>query len=315
MTIQARRSRTPRTRSALALAVVVLVALIAAACSSGGGSATSNTSTTARTTSAQHSGPVDVLYAGSLVGVMEQGIGPAFDAVTGYTFNGFSGGSDALATEIKGGTQQGDVFVSASPKVNTELMGSANGDWVSWYANFATSPLVIGYNKNSKFAADLQSKPWYQVVTEPGFILGRTDPATDPKGKLALQALQQAATSDNLPALNAIGDSTTNVYPEQGLVGLLQAGQLDAGFFYASEAAQAGIPTVSIAPIHLEAQYTVTVLNRAPHAAGGEAFVKFLLSPIGKSILAHDGLTLVTPPSVTGSDQVPESLKATLHVG
>ena len=146
---------------------------------------------TAATT--QDSGPVNVLYAGSLVETMEQVIGPRFEPATGYTFTGFSAGSDALATQIKDGVHEGDVFVSASPAVNQELEGTANGNWVSWYITFATAPLVIGYYPNSQFAHDLRTKPWPDVAIEPGFLLGRTDPATDPKGKLAVTALQQAA--------------------------------------------------------------------------------------------------------------------------
>jgi len=235
-------------------------------------------------------------------------------AQTGYTFNGFSGGSDALASEIKGKTEVGDVFVSASPAVNADLQGTSNGNWVSWYATFATSPLVIGYNPDSPFASDFKTKPWYQVVTEPGFILGRTDPATDPKGKLAVEALDQAATEYDEPALKAITTSTSDVFAEQSLVGLLQAGQLDAGFFYAAEAADAGIPTVSLGDIHYAAQYTLTVLNDAPDAKAAQAFVKFLFGPLGTTILEHDGLSLISPPTVTGASYVPQSLKATLHV-
>ena len=52
--------------------------------------------------------------------------------------------------------------------------------------------MVIGYNPTSKFATDLQaasngSKPWYQVLEEPGLRLGRTDPALDPKGVRTLR--------------------------------------------------------------------------------------------------------------------------------
>src|SRR5271156_450454 len=82
-------------------------------------------------------GKVSVLYAGSLVNLMEHGVGPAFDKASGDTFQGFAGGSSGLANQIKGKLRQGDVFVSASPKVNDGLMGAANGDWVSWYVTFA----------------------------------------------------------------------------------------------------------------------------------------------------------------------------------
>ena len=75
-------------------------------------------------------GTVNVLYAGSLVNLMEHGIGPAFDKATGDTFQGFAGGSNLLANQIKGKLRHADVFVSANPKVNESLMGANNGDWV-----------------------------------------------------------------------------------------------------------------------------------------------------------------------------------------
>ena len=107
-------------------------------------------------------------------------------------------GSDAIANGIKGGTLQGDVFISASPTVNKTLEGSANGNWVSWYAAFGSSPLVLGYNPSSKFAGALRTKPWYDVIDQPGFLIGRTDPATDPKGVLAVTALDQAAKAHDI---------------------------------------------------------------------------------------------------------------------
>ncbi|WP_199243116.1 hypothetical protein [Vitiosangium sp. GDMCC 1.1324] len=47
-------------------------------------------------------GTVNVLYAGSLVNLMERSVGPAFEKETGL-----------------------HVFISASPKVNTSLVGAA----------------------------------------------------------------------------------------------------------------------------------------------------------------------------------------------
>jgi molybdate/tungstate transport system substrate-binding protein len=103
--------------------------VLAAACSSSSRSSAPPTATPLSVAAAptatvdRGSGPVDVLYAGSLVNVMEKGLGPAFNSSTGYTFTGFSAGSTALATEIKGKVRQGDVFVRASPPVNESLMG------------------------------------------------------------------------------------------------------------------------------------------------------------------------------------------------
>lgn len=265
----------------------------------------------ASTSTTQAKGPVNVLYAGSLVQTMERVIGPRFDAATGYTFTGFSAGSDALATQIKDGVQRGDVFISASPDVNQELQGAANGNWVTWYITFATAPLVIGYNPQSAFAHDLKSEPWPKVVLEPGFLLGRTDPATDPKGKLAVTAMQQAARRDKLPALAKLTTTDTGEFPEETLIGRLQAGQLDAGFFYSAEAKAAGIPTVSLSPITLSATFTVTVLNRAPDRAAAIAFVSHLVGKKGRAALAAQGFKPVEPPTVHGlKGKVPASLRS-----
>jgi molybdate/tungstate transport system substrate-binding protein len=257
------------------------------------------------------SGPVDVLSAGSLQDLMQDQVGPAFQKATGYTLDNISMGSDALASSITGGTLQGDVFISASPAVNTSLEGSSNGNWVSWYDQFASSPLVLGYNPSSKFAQALKSKPWYEVISEPGFHIGRTDPTTDPKGVLADDALDQAAKKHDLPGLKTLGTETSDVFPETSLVGELQAGQLDAGFFYGVEAAAAGIKTVPLTGTSLAGDYTITILNKAPHEAAAVAFVNFLLGKAGQKILAKNGV-VAAKPKVSGLQFAPIGVEAAL---
>lgn len=244
---------------------------------------------------ATHSGSLSVLYAGSLLDLMQQKLAPAFHRATGYTVVGVTNGSNALATEIKGGTQVGDVFISASPTVNATLEGSANGSWVSSYLEFGKSNLLLGINPNSSFARALRTRPWYDVVDRAGFLLGRTDPATDPKGVLAVDALTGVGASYDLPALAALATSSTNVFAETSLIGELQAGQLDAGFFYAVEASAAHLPTVALTNTGLAAHYTVAVLKNAPHLAAARAFLHFLLSATGQKILRSNGLTPFTP--------------------
>jgi molybdate/tungstate transport system substrate-binding protein len=260
---------------------------------------------------AAHSGPVDVLSAGSLQDLMQQQVAPAFLKATGYTLNNVSMGSDALASSIAGGTLQGDVFISASPAVNASLEGSGNGNWVSWYDQFASSPLVLGYNPQSKFAQALKAKPWYKVVSESGFRIGRTDPTTDPKGVLADDALNQAAKSHHLPGLVTLGTESSDVFPETSLVGELQAGQLDAGFFYGVEAAAANIKTVPLTGTSLAGDYTITILNKAPHEAAAVAFVNFLLGKAGQKILAKNGV-IAAAPKVSGLEFAPIGVEAAL---
>ena len=258
------------------------------------------------------SGPVDVLSAGSLQDLLQQQMGPAFQKATGYTLNDTSMGSDAIANGIKGGTLQGDVFISASPAVNKTLEGSANGNWVSWYASSARRPWCWATTPRASSPRLCRTKPWYDVIDQPGFLIGRTDPATDPKGVLAVTALDQAAKAHDIPALKAIASSTSNVYPETSLVGQLQAGQLDAGFFYGVEAAAADIKTVPLTGTHLAGDYTITVLNRAPHEAAARAFVAFLLGKAGRRILESNGIAAITPPKLSGGSSVPKDLKGLL---
>jgi molybdate/tungstate transport system substrate-binding protein len=266
----------------------------------------------------QDAGTVTVLYAGSLVGVMEQQIGPAFAKATGYGYAGFGAGSTAVANQIKSQLKQGDIFISASPSVNNTLEGAANGNWVNWYGEFAAAPLVIGYSPNSKFASAFKTKPWWQVLPTPGLLLGRTDPLLDPKGKLTIQFINRASKTLGMPNLFAdtlvTTANTAQIFPEETLLGRLEAGQLDAGFFYSIEAKAANIPFVA-PPLgtHYGARYTITILNNGPNAQGALAFAEFLLGPQGTAILKQDGFQLLNDDEIGGTKSaVPAPLKPLL---
>jgi molybdate/tungstate transport system substrate-binding protein len=307
-------ARPRTTRLAAVTAALIGVALIATGCSTSSSDPKTTDSPSSSSSSSgvtKGTGTVKVLYAGSLVDLMEKTVGPGFDTASGFTFQGQGAGSGALATQIKGKTVKADVFISASPAVNETLEGAANGNWVSWYATFASSKLVIGINPKSKFAADLRSKPWYDVVGESGFKLGSTDALTDPKGKLSVTALENAAKSENKPALAAIAKSYNNVQPEESLVGRLQAGQLDAAFFYASEAKAADLETIPLTGQDLKATYTVTEVAGAPNSAGAESFIQYLLGPAGQKDMKKFGYDLTVPAKVTGTG-VPKSLSGLL---
>ncbi|WP_347556797.1 extracellular solute-binding protein [Robbsia sp. KACC 23696] len=260
---------------------------------------------------------VSVLYAGSLVNLMEHSVGPAFTKETGIAFEGYAGGSNKVANEIKGKLRRGDIFISASPKVNDTLMGEANGNWVTWYASFAESPLVIGYNPKSKFAKDLKTKRWDEVLAMPGIRIGRTDPKLDPKGRFTVNFVEHAATVYGKPDLlkQTLGseENPAQVLPEETLVGRLQSGQLDAGFFYSTETSDLKIPAITLpAALKEKAQYTLTILNNAPNAEGAQRFVSWLLSPAGQALLKEHGIDVVTPKVSGDVATVPAALHSQL---
>ena len=282
---------------ALALAVATGVTLIAA--------------------TAAHADTVNVLYAGSLVHMMEQRVAPAFEKATGTSFQGFAGGSNMLANQIKGKLRRADVFISASPTVNKSLMGADNGNWVSWYAGFAESPLLIGYNPQSRFAQSLLTQRWDKALTQPGIRIGRTDPKLDPKGAFTIQLLDQAQKLYNDPTLSQrlLGDpeNPEQVMPEETLVGRLQSGQLDAGFFYTTETTDLRIPAVRLpSDFNIKASYTITVLNNAPNDAGARKFVAFLLGDEGRQIMRDAGIEVLTPKVTGDASAVPADLQPVL---
>jgi molybdate/tungstate transport system substrate-binding protein len=262
-------------------------------------------------------GKVNVLYAGSLVNLMERSIGPAFEKETGLHFQGYAAGSNKIANEIKGKLRRGDVFISASPKVNASLMGEANGQHLNWYVNFAESPLMIGYNTQSPFAKDFKTRRWDQVLQEPGIRVGRTDPKLDPKGAFTVEMVSRAATLYHQPDLveKTLGapDNPAQVLPEETLLGRLQSGQLDAGFFYSTETSDLKIPALQPAPeLQAKASYTLTILTDAPNVNGATRFVNFLLSAKGRALLKEHGVDVIKP-TVTGEAQaIPPSVQAVL---
>ena len=301
------RPRLSATRAALAGAACAALA----AAGYGTSAAAATTATTARATPAvvKHSGDVDVLSAGSLDTLMTKTVGPAFHAATGYTLVDTSGGSSTLAADIKNKVDVADVFVSASPAVDNTIRGPQNGDFVSWYADFATSPEVLAYYPKSKFARDLRTEPWYRVITLPGFRLGRTDPTQDPGGVLAAKALTETAATEHLPALKKLATETSDEYPEDTEQAAIENGQLDASFMYEADANSQHSPFVKLTGTDLAGDYTITTIRNAPHLAAAEAFIRFLLGSQGQAEMRADHFNILSPPKVIGN-HIPSGLKS-----
>jgi molybdate/tungstate transport system substrate-binding protein len=299
-----RVAQTPRRLLAVSLVGAAVVALLVAGFAS--------SSARAAAPASSSGGAVDVISAGSLKTLMTK-IAPAFQKATGYTLVDNSGGSSADATEIKNKVDVEDVFVSASPTADTALTGKKNGSWVSWYASFAASPEVLAYYPKSKFAKDLRTLPWYQVITMPGFKLGRTVPSQDPGGVLAEQALKEAAAEHPKysAALKQLASESSNEYPEDTEEADVQTGQLDGSFMYEADANSQDSPFVKLTGTNYAGDYTITLLKNAPHTAAAEAFIKYLLGSAGQKAMKADHFEIVAPAKVTGSG-VPSALKSLL---
>ena len=291
------------------------------------------------------SGTVNVFYAGSLVNLNENLIGPAFASGTGYTYQGKSAGSGAIANEIKGKVATPDVVEFADPAVNTTLMGAANGNYVSWYFTYATSQLVIGFDPRSKVAGEFEQVqkgklPFYKALEQKGLKIGRTDPNIDPKGyraiwmaRLTQKEYHQKGFEKKL--FGAV-ENPSQVFPEETLVARMLTGQVNAGVFYLSEVRDLGIPYITLpASVNLGStkakdvrlyatqhftlptgqvvtgapiEYTITIPSTVQNQAGAEAFVRFVLSQRVRTIASAHGLLPLKTKLSGDRNAVPSSL-------
>ena len=172
---------------------------------------------------------------------MEKQVGPGFETATGYSLPRLLRRFDGPGRPDQGRGAAADVFVSASPAADQSPDGRRRHGRLVRHVR----RLAAGHRLQPE--EPVRRRPDEQALvlrsfTEPGLRLGTTDPATDPKGKLAAQALTATATSQHLPALGALATEPDIVFPEETLVSRLQSGQLDAGFFYSSEANGGGHP-------------------------------------------------------------------------
>jgi molybdate/tungstate transport system substrate-binding protein len=288
-----------------------------------------------------------VLYAGSLGNLMEKDVGPSFTRATGCQYLGEAKGSVLGANLIKEKLRTPDVFISADPKVNERLMGKEGGDLVRWYVTIFGNEMVLGYNPNSAFAAELKrvgtnDPRLYEILQENGFRLGRGDPELEPKGYRTLFLFDLAEKHYQRPGLaqKILGNPEKQklVFPEEQLVARLESGQLDAGIFYRNEVAEHHLPFIgfprelNLSDPDLDPEYgtatyvspkgakfagsaivySITIPETSPNRAGAIALVGFLLSDEGRKIVEKHALRLVQPLVSGQIDAVPAAVQMAL---
>ncbi|MCL4421655.1 MAG: extracellular solute-binding protein [Actinobacteria bacterium] len=296
----------------------------------------------------QASGTAEVAYAGSLELVNQTQIGPRFTSMTGAGFSGRAGGSFGLAREIAGNIIHPNVFES----VGGGPIGLLEPSLTRYYVQFASSPLVVAYNPSTKYAPELRaiargSKPLaslFTVMASPGFLLGRTNPETDPQGQAFVEMVELAQRYFHLPPTTAkkvLGptENPRQIFAETALDAQLQAGQLDAASAFLSQALQFHLPYVALpaqinfgnpsndrgyasASIRLPTgkvvhgtALTVDITTLGPPGGisqAAEAFVAFVLSPTGETLMTKAGYDMLRPKLFGSTRSAPQQIRAVL---
>jgi molybdate/tungstate transport system substrate-binding protein len=214
-----------------------------------------------------------------------------------------------------------------------------------WYATFARNAMVLVYTDESKGAGEINDRNWWQVLLRPGIRAGHSDPALDPNGYRTLMVFQLAEKFYHHPGLAARLDSAfppRYIRPKEAdLTALVQAGELDYAWSYASIAKTAGLRYVRLpsevdlsepkladwysqAVVRLPGAsragkdsvefrgepivYALTIPTAAPNPPTAEAFVRFVFSPEGQAILKANGFTVLEKPLLGGSGKPPAGL-------
>jgi molybdate/tungstate transport system substrate-binding protein len=246
------------------------------------------------------------------------------------------GGSVMMARRITDLQQPADVYAAADYTVIPDILGKAG--YASWFIGFASNAVTVAYTTRSRGAKQINADNWYRIVSRPGVVIGRSDPDTDPSGYQFLQMLSLASDYYHQPDLEqrVLGNSPQNAMrdTETSLISALQLGEIDYLAIYTSSAkshhfeylrlpADIDLSDPSRASLYAIGRaatvhgvrrgkpivYAVTVPSSAEHRALALDYVRFLIGPEGRSILAQSGFEPLAQPWAHGGAAVPDVLR------
>ena len=300
-----------------------------------------------------------VYHAGSLSAAFSA-VEKLFTEQTGACVTDVAAGSLDAARRVSVGQETADVFAAADYLDISLLLQPAG--LANYAIAFAESSLVLAYSTNSRNANSIAgldapfnppgsvptaAADWYEQITQPGVLIGATNPFLDPTGYRVDMLFQLTALRYSQPALyNTLLEHYTITRPTD-VIGT----SYDYGLLYESSAYAAyqanpsayryvrlppavnlgnarrnrhysqvftvvpglGLPDtaskVAIPATH--AVWGVTILNTAPHYAAAVQFLQLLFSPQGVALQTGSGPTPISPPVVSAADygQLPAELQ------
>lgn len=183
------------------------------------------------------------------------------------------GASSDLSTQIAQGAPV-DVFASASDK-NMKALGARAPRPVDFVAN--TLEIAVPPNNPAKVTG-------VRDLAKPGVTVAVCDPNV-PCGVVAAAVFAKAGIAVHPKATEADVKATLAV---------VESGEVDAGLVYVTDVRAAGAKVKGIpiaAALNASTEYPIAVLSHAHDAALARAFVHYVLSAAGSSVLAADGFS------------------------
>lgn len=262
--------------------------------------------------------PIDVAYAGSMGSMMEGPVKAAVAEKLKLEMRGRAQGSSALAQLIVNGNIRPDVFIPITPGPMLAVLRAGKAETAEPVAH---TEMVIAYSPRSRFAPRLEAAAkgkanWWEILEEPGFRFGRTDPVTDPQGRNIIFAMMLAAKiyrqKDLVDKILGPTINEKQIFSEPTVQARLQSGELDAASAYKIQPGPFNLPYIALAKeINLSGQnvhtehpdvtltlggktyspepliYYAAVLKDAPNVRGAQAFTKWLKGREAQSIFGR----------------------------
>jgi molybdate/tungstate transport system substrate-binding protein len=232
-----------------------------------------------------------------------------------------------------------DIIASADYFIINELLMP---DYTKWSIRFATNEIVIAFQEKSKYAAEINASNWIDILLKNDVTFSRSDPDSDPCGyrtlltfKLAEKYYNRIGIAEKLASKNM-----DFIRPKEvDLVALIEANAVDYMFQYKSVAIQhnlryielpreinlgdpalndlyktvsqditGGTPGSRMTVTGEYINYSLSVLDSAPHSKDAINFVSYLLSDKGMDIFRKNGQQPIIPCTSGQPGEVPKDL-------
>ncbi|WP_297534861.1 tungstate ABC transporter substrate-binding protein WtpA [Thermococcus sp.] len=241
------------------IGILVLSVLAAGCIASSGGSSSTSTGTS----KPLKEETLIIFHAGSLSVPLQQ-LESAFQKYAEENlgvkveFQDEASGSVMACRKVTDLHKPADIVATADYTLIPELLIP---NYTDFYVMFATNQIVIAFTNKSKYANEINSTNWYEILAKPGVKFGFSNPNDDPCGYRAVMVMMLASLYYHKPIFKTLVEDNTNIYAngthiyvpkviqfktdkivmrpkETDLVGLVESGAVDYFFIYKSVAEQ-----------------------------------------------------------------------------
>jgi len=284
---------------------------------------------------------IRIIHAGSLALVVKQAAEAYEKENPGVEILTEAWGSKDGARQITELKKPCDVYISADDRIIESFLMP---EYASWSIPFAGNEMVIAYTAKSKYADQLNTENWFEILAQKVVLTARSSPDADPCGVRAVLLMLLADDYYNNSEISKtlLAKDQNFIRPKEAdLIAMLEKNTVDYLYIYKSIAVQHGFrfldlpdeinlsnpsmnelysavsfttvgktPDSKIEEVGAPIVYGITIPSVAENHEGAMDFIRFFLTPEkGGGILEENGQNVLPPQRVKFFDQIPDELQ------